>query len=171
MMPQIQNGELLNVLGRAAEHQGIQFVPGVVELEKGTGSTDCYFRDHPEFKAANTISCYDVAFVRARIPCIFGYTPDPAEIEKTFLYEGFVCVLGETDCIPYICTDYYGCTGLEFSSLVPSEQKEKIALAFWSLFLADWNDVADFENSVEQYGFTPRVTLGCRAGEVYAEEE
>ena len=143
----------------------------VVKIEESTCSTEQHFRDHPEFNRANAIPYYDVAFIRARIPRVFGYTPQAAEGEKTFLYDGFVAVNTKGKCIPFNCTDFRGRTGLEFSSLVPDDLKVGIASRFWALFLANSDDVEDFEFRVEQYGFDPLVTLGCRNGEVYAEED
>jgi hypothetical protein len=169
--PRVQFGELLNVFGRPAEYDGMKFVPAAVRIEESTRSTEQHFRDHPEFKRANTIPYYDVAFIRARIPRVFGYTPQPAEGEKTFLYEGFLAVNRDAECIPFNCTDFNGRTGLEFGKLVPDDVKGGIASRLWALFLADSDDVEDFEFRVEQYGFHPLVTLGCRNGEVYAEED
>lgn len=170
-IPHVRFGELLNAFGRPAEYDGMKFMSAAVEIEESTGSTEQHFRDHPDFKHANAIPYYDVAFIRARIPRLFGYVPQPAEREKTFLCDGFVAVFKELECVPFVCTDYYGRTGLEFSQLVPDDLKVSIAARFWSLFLADGDDVEDYEFVVEEYGFSPRVTLGCRDGEICAEED
>ena len=169
--PHVEFGELFNVFGRPADYDGMKFIPAAVSIDESTGSTERYFRDHPGFKHANTIPNYDVAFIRARIPRLFGYTPQPAECEKTFLYDGFLAVIDVSKCIPFACTDYYGRTGIEFSKLVPEDLKASISSRLWSLFLMDCDDVDDYEFTVNQYGFDPRVTLGCRNGEVYAEED
>ncbi len=170
-LPHVQFGELFNVFGRPADFDGMKFIPASVRIEETTGSWEHHFRDHPNFKNANTIPYYDVAFIRARIPCIFGYTPQPAECEKMFLCDGFLAVIEEIECIPFNCSDYYGRTGLEFSRLAADELKSGIASRLWSLFLADCDDVDDFEFTVDEYGFHPHVTLGCRNGEVYAQED
>jgi hypothetical protein len=170
-LPRVVYGKLLNVFGRPAEQDGLKFLVAAVDLDGPSGAQEHRLREHPGFQAVTNIpNEYDVAFVRARIPRLFGFTPQKAQHEKSFLDEGFVCVFPEYECIPFLCCDHYGFTTLWFQDDVPDDQKARIATAFWSLMLSSTDDVEDFEDSADDWG-GHKVTLGCRCGEVYAERE
>jgi hypothetical protein len=167
--PRVVFGKLLNVFGRPAEEDGLKFLNAAVEVAGASGECEHRLREHPSFKTATNIPLeYDVAFVRARIPRLFGVTPAQAEVEKAFLNEGFVCVFEDAECIPFLCTDTYGFTTLWFDAAVPAEKKARISSTFWSLILASSDEVEDFEGQAAVFG-SEKVTLGCRQGEVYAD--
>jgi hypothetical protein len=170
-IPRVVYGKLLNVFGRPAEQDGLKFVVAAVHLDGSSGAQEHRLREHRGVHSITNVPIeYDVAFVRARIPRIFGYTPHKAEHDKSFLDEGFVSVFSESECIPFSCSDHYGFTTLWFQDDVPDDRKARIAAAFWSLILSQPDDVEDFEDFTD--GWSGRkVALGCRCGEVYAEEE
>jgi|HubBroStandDraft_6_1064221.scaffolds.fasta_scaffold45359_4 hypothetical protein len=169
--PRVVYGELLNVFGRPVEQDGLKFLNAAVDIGGSSGATEHRLREHPSFKTATNIPFeYDVAFVRARIPRLFGVTPRQVEVEKAFLDEGFVGLFEDSECIPFLCCDVYGFTTLWFGGKVPDEKKTRLASAFWSLILSDSDDVEDFEGTAAVFG-SEKVTLGCRCGEVYAESE
>lgn len=109
----------------------------MVELNGDSFSTGFVLRDaagpHPPAILARPIEQqYDAAWVRARLPRIFGFTPDVAEIEKRLLDVGFVAVpFGNSVGFPFVCNDYYGRTGLMFSPEGPdADSQARIAAAF-----------------------------------------
>ena len=75
---------------------------------------------------------FDAAWIRARIPNIFGFTPEKAEVKKALLDIGSVAVPeGGAVCYPFDCTDHYGRMGLKFSDAGPEEvTKRSIAAVF-----------------------------------------
>ena len=85
---------------------------------------------------------FDAAWVRGRIPRVFGFTPGPAGAEKALLHEGFLAVVPDRRvAYPFICTDYYGKTSLMFSPYGPEESTQRtIARSFWDLLLRDPED-------------------------------
>src|SRR5262245_6601267 len=156
---QVQFGTLHNVFGKPATHSGFTFVPAAVELNGNGFSTDYYLRDSvgerpPAILARPIEKQYDAAWVRARVPRVFAFTPELSDVEKSLLDVGFVAVVsGSAVGLPFICTDYYGRTGLMFSPDGPDQDKQaKIAAAFWSLLLQAPDDVADFQATVYHPG-------------------
>ena|GEM_PF-1521958 len=117
---------------------------------------------------------YDAAWVRARLPFVFDFTPHPAEAEKSLLEAGFVAVaVGSSVGIPFLCTDDYGRTGLVFSPDGPDQETQTtIAAAFWSLLLQSPDDLADFDATVYHLGAGVWMHFGCKNGEpTYRESE
>jgi hypothetical protein len=170
----IEHGELVDVCGRAAEHNGITFVPAVVRLNGSCFSLEHYFRDHPAPERTNVPDPFDAAFIRARIPRLFGYTPlyDEGQ-EKSLICEGFIAVLADRQtAVPFMCSDCYGATGLLFSEDGPEpELRESIASSFWDLMLRDPDDVSDFHEAVLHLGAPVTLHFGCKHGEVYGYEQ
>jgi hypothetical protein len=115
---------------------------------------------------------YDAAWVRARLPRVFAFTPDLSQIEKTLLDVGFVALsLGSSVGFPIVCTDYYGRTGIMFSPEGPDQAaRTQIASAFWSLLLKAPDDLADFEATVYHPGAGVWMHFGCKDGEPTFEE-
>jgi hypothetical protein len=69
----------------------------VVELDGSSFSLDYGLSDYLADRLPPTLRLpvsqgIDAAWVRARIPNVFSFTPEPAEIEKALLYTGFVAV-------------------------------------------------------------------------------
>jgi hypothetical protein len=175
----VQFGTLQEVFGTPTTHQGFTFVPAAVELDGNGFSTDFHLRDSvgrrpPKILARPIERQYDAAWVRARLPRVFGFTPELSEIEKSLLDVGFVAIAdGSGVGFPFICTDYYGRTGLMFSRKGPDQDTQaKIAAAFWSLLLQSPDDVADFEATVYHPGAGIWMHFGCEDGEpCYSESE
>src|SRR5262245_33440772 len=93
----VQFGTLQNVFGKPATHGGLTFVPAAVELEGDGFSSDFDLRDlvgqYPPAILARPIERqYDAAWVRARLPRVFEFTPELSEVEKSLLDVGFVAV-------------------------------------------------------------------------------
>jgi hypothetical protein len=110
---------------------------------------------------------YDAAWVRARLPRVFAFTPELSGVEKSLLDAGFVAVAAGTSIgFPFVCTDNCGRTGLMFSSDGPDQDiQAKIAAAFWSLLLQSPDDLADFEATVYHPGAGVWMHFGCKNGE------
>jgi len=175
----VEFGELQNVFGKPATHGDFTFVPATVELEGNGFSTDFHLRDvagerPPAILARPIKHQYDAAWVRGRLPHVFGFTPELSEVEKSLLDVGFVAIAaGGLVGFPFICTDYYGRTGLMFSPVGPDQDTQaKIAAAFWSLLLQSPDDLADFEATVYHPGAGVWMHFGCEDGEPsYSESE
>jgi hypothetical protein len=172
-------GMLQNIFGKPATHDGFTFVPAMVELDGNGFSTDFYLRDSageqpPTILAQPIEKRFDAAWVRARLPCEFGFTPELSKVEKSLLDVGFVAVaMGSAVGYPFICIDHYGRTGLMFSPEGPDQNTQaKIAEAFWSLLLKAPNDVLDFKATVYHSGAGIWMHFGCEDGEPsYRESE
>ncbi len=90
----IRYGELIDVYGRSTQSKGFTFVPARIQLSGTMLESGQHFDEHPKMPRAVMPEHADAAFVRARIPSIFGYTPVyDEEREKSLLSEGFVAVL------------------------------------------------------------------------------
>jgi len=170
-------GTLHDVIGRPASHSGVTFVPALVELDGTMFSTEFYLRDFagpqpPVVLAGPMQQQFDAAWVRARLPVVFGFVPEVAEVEKALLDVGFVAVPERSSVgIPFVCTDYYGRTGLTFSPEGPDRAIQAlIARAFWPLLLQEPDELADFSARVYHPGTGNWMHFGCEHGEPYCEE-
>jgi hypothetical protein len=168
----VQFGTLQNVYGKPATHDGFTFVPAEVGLEGNGFSMDFYLRDSageppPSILARPIEQGYDAAWVRGRIPQVFGFTPELSELEKSLLFVGFVVVAtGRLIGFPFVCTDHYGRSGLIFSPDGPDAATQaQIAAAFWSLLLQSPEDVAVFEAAVYHSGAGVWMHFSCKNGE------
>jgi hypothetical protein len=153
----IEFGTLQDVCGKAVVHGGYTFVPAEVKLAGNGFSHGFHLRDAvgapPPAILANPIEAqYDAAWVRARLPRVFGFIPGDSDVEKT---------------------DYYGRTGLMFSPEGPdTETQTKIANTFWSLLLQNPSDLSDFESTVFHPGACIWMHYSCKNGELeYSESE
>jgi hypothetical protein len=166
----IQFGKLLSVFGKPAAHEGFTFTPAKVELSGksftiGFDLADSIAGRPPTILARPLKENYDAAWVRARLPRVFDFTPELSDMEKSMLYVGFVAVAESSLGIPFVCTDYYGRTGLTFSPDGPdADAKAKIAEAFWSLLLQSPDDLSDFEATVLHPGAGVWMHFGCEHG-------
>jgi len=169
----IRYGELIDVYGLSAQSKDFTFVPARIQLNGTMLELGQYFDEHPKMPRARIPKHADAAFVRARIPHIFGYTPIYDEDqEKSLLSEGFVAVLpdGKT-AVPFECSDYYGRTSLTFSGDGPEEPlRTQIADAFWETVESEPNVLDDFEQSVFHPGACVWMQFGCKNGELYCDE-
>jgi hypothetical protein len=174
---EVRYGTLLNVHGRPVRHGGYTFMPADVALDGGSFSLGYRLGDHlgssvPLALRRPVKEGFDAAWVRARIPGLFGFTPDVAEVEKALLETGFAAVAEEgAVCYPFVCTDHYGRSALMFSDDGPDEAvKRSIAAAFWGSLLRDPDDLADFEERVYHPGASIWLDYGCDGDRLYCEE-
>lgn len=168
----VEFGTLQNVFGWPAKYDDFTLVPAAVELHGTAFTVDFHLRDlvgtrPPDILAGPIEHHYDVAWVRGRLPRVFGFTPELSEVEKSLLDVGFIAVeAGSSVAFPFVCCDYYGRTRLMFSPEGPAhDTQRKIATAFWSLLLADPEDLEDFEATVYHPGANIWMHFGCENGE------
>lgn len=173
----IEFGTLHDVVGQAASHGGFTFVPALVELNGSSFSTEFHLKDSvgerpPPVLARPLAEKYDAAWVRGRLPRIFGFSPAVAEVEKSLLDVGFVAVeTGRATGFPFVVADSYGRTGLMSSpDGPPSATQARIAAAFWSLLLQSPEDLDDFEEKVFHPGAGVWMHFACEAGQVLYDE-
>jgi hypothetical protein len=81
----IEFGTLHDVFAKAATWDGLSIVPAMVELNGTNFSTCFHLRDvvgqhRPAILARPIEQQYDAAWVRARLPRVFAFTPDVAEV-------------------------------------------------------------------------------------------
>lgn len=173
----VRHATLLNVFGRPAKFGGFSIVPAEVELEGRSFSPSFSLADLsavqiPPILRVPIAKHYDVSWVRARLPHVFGISPEQSEAEKTLLWAGFVAVPdGEVEGVAFWCSDYYGKTSLIFSDAEDDESaKEKVAAAFWGVLLSEPNQLEDFEASVVHLGASVTLHFGCKDGEPFLQE-
>lgn len=167
----VQFATLQNVFGKPATHGGFTFVPAAFELDGDGFSINFDLRDltggqPPAILLRPIENQYDAAWVRARLPQVFAFTPEESEGEKSLLDVGFVAVAtGSSTAFPFVCADHYGRTGLMFSPDGPDQVTQaKIAAAFWSLLLEAPEDLADFQATVYHPGASVWMHFGCEDG-------
>ena len=173
----IRHAQLQNVYGRAAMHGGFTIVPADVQLTGTMFDPSFHLRELPSNRIPPVLrvpieQLFDVAWVRARLPAVFGVTPEPSETEKTFLQQAFVAVPeGSDEGIAFECSDYYGKTSLMFSEAETDEPlKSRIADAFWSLLLSEPDALADFTGHSYHIGAGVWLHYGCANGEPFCYE-
>lgn len=173
----VRHARLHDVNGRPARHGGFTIVPANVELE-GIAFHPSFALDElpaddlPPVLREAIEHHFDVAWVRARLPAVFGCAPDPSEREKTLLLQGFVAVRdGADEALAFECSDHYGRTSLTFSEAEGDEQlKADVADAFWSVLLAEPDALADFSARCYHVGAGVWLNYGCADGEPYCLE-
>lgn len=172
----IRHGTLLNVYGTPVVHDGYTIVPADVRLDGTSFGLSHLLRDHPGAMTSIALrpmikELYEAAWVYARIPRVFGFMPEPSEIEKSLLDVGFVAVSVEGRVgYPFVCSDHYGKAGLMFSDDGPSAETQRaVAASFWDLLMRDIDDLADFEERVYHPGAGVWMDYGCKYGHVYCE--
>jgi hypothetical protein len=173
----VRHGTLLNVYGRPAKLGGYTFLPADLQLDGRSFDLEYRLCDHfvapaPPIVRIPIEQGFDAAWVRARLPSLFGFTPELAEVEKSLLYAGFVAVPeGESFCYPFISTDHYGRSALMFSDAGPGDAvKRSIADAFWDALALDAEDLTDFAERVYHTGAMVWLDFGCESGRLYCEE-
>jgi hypothetical protein len=174
---EVRNGVLLNVLGLPVRRGGIAIMAAEIELKGDFRNVDHRLCDQLGFRQLSVIGSavergMDAAFVRARIPRAFGFSPGASDAEKSLLDAGFVAFIeSESVCYPFVCTDHYGRSALMFSGDGPDEVVRKlIADAFWGILAENPDDLSDFEERVYHSGAMVWLTFGCSHGELYCEE-
>ncbi len=173
---QVRHARLLDVEGAAVQSAEWRIVPARLELA-GSGFSPAYplKESKPPLPACLRICLHedlDVAWVRARVPRLFGITPLPSDGEKNHLWVSFAAIRpGDREAIAFECGDYYGTTSLYFSELETDESaKASVACAFWSALLADPDDLADFEGRLYHIGAGVWLHFGCRNGDFHFRE-
>jgi len=154
----------------------MRIVPAEVELNGVMFSSEfplaAHLQTSPPVLRTPISRGFEAAWVRARIPCLFGFTPALSEVDKSLMFVGFIAVTSNLeDAYPFRCTDHYGKTSLLFSQEGPdSKIKAKIAAAFWNALLAEPDELADFSTRVRHLGTPVILEFGCDAGEPYCIE-
>ena len=173
----VRHATLHDVIGRAARSDGFTFVPAVLDLDGNSFSSPFSLSDLSSERIPPVLRVpirqeFDAAWIRARLPCVFGFTPPPAETEKALLDVAFVAVPdGSDEGVPIVCSDYYGHSSIYFAAVESDRPlKERVANAFWSVLLSEPEQLADFQTSVYHSGFGGWLDFGCEAGEPYCDE-
>lgn len=173
----VRHATLLDVTGRPAKYGGFTIVPARFDLEGTRFGPGHHLNQLPSHRIPPVLRVpieqhYDVAWVRARLPAVFGISPEPTDVEKALLSEGFVAVRdGSAEAVPFDVSDYYGKTSLTFS---PAEEDERLKAdvgeAFWAVLLAEPDQLADFRACVSHVGAGVMLNYGCEDGEPYCYE-
>ena len=79
---EVRHGALLNVYGAPARSGAYVIMPAYIELDGGSSSLDYRLCDQLDLLMPPALRYpidqgFDAAWVRARIPNIFGFTPGP----------------------------------------------------------------------------------------------
>jgi hypothetical protein len=173
----VRFGTLANVYGVHADRDGFTFMPADVALAGNAFSLAFELSDHLGDSAPSALRLpikegFDAAWVRARIPSVFGFEPEAAGVEKALLFAGFVAVTEDrSTAYPFACADRYGRSSLMFSDEGPEEAiKRAIADAFWATLLDSPEELSDFEERVYHPGASIWLTYGCKFGHLYCDE-
>lgn len=174
---EVRFGTLRNVYGVSSSRDGFAFMPADVTLDGTSFSLAFELAEHlgdsaPPILRQPINALFDAAWVRARIPNVFGFEPEAADVEKALLFEGFVAVTEDRSAAyPFVCTDHYGKSSLMFSDAGPEEAtRRSIADAFWATLLENPNELSDFEERVYHPGASIWMTYGCKFGHLYCDE-
>lgn len=172
IMSLISDIELVNVIGSPAQANGITFVPALFDFSSGLegkvefGLTQLPFplEQSKTLHTSREVLNEEILpyWIRARVPRVFHFRPaNGIETAGEHPDMGFVAVLrdekGSPDrYIPFILIDGPHGPGLSFRQTDrDSLLKERIALAFWSLLLADPHDAIEYEDVIsDEYGGT-----------------
>jgi hypothetical protein len=168
----IRFGTFDEALGRRAAHAEWTFVACVGSPEGASCRPSHRLSDHLEASEAPPAlrralaEQYDAAWVRGRLPRVFGYEPADPEVEKTLLHETFAAVRGD-EAVIFSCADHYGRTALIFSDAGPDQAtKGSIAAAFWGLLLQDADDLANYRLRIFHPGACVWLEYASEDGEV-----
>lgn len=179
--PNIRHGQFHDVTGPAVKFNDVTFIPASIKLN-GTmfdsvfELVDCV-GDVPSTTLSLVGPGRDAPWVLGRLIRLFHVHPVSWEDrgEKSCLNEDFLAVLHNHGCIavPFECRDYYGKTGLIFSSEdSPGDSLQAIiADAFWKLLFSNPTDIADYENKMYHSGAGVMFRFGVDDGEPFMEEE
>lgn len=180
-LPTIRHGEFHDLTGPLVRFNDMTFIPAVVTLN-GCGFSSVFeLRDCVAGVPAATLSLVrpgtDAPWVLGRLMRLFCIQPVPQEerMEKTCLVESFLAVLPEQGniAVPFECLDYYGRTGLTFSSEDPPDEATQALIAdrFWKMLLAAPGEISDYESKMFHSGAGIMVRFGVAGGEPFWEED
>jgi hypothetical protein len=172
---EIRHGSLIDIDGPARKFGVINIVPAKVELEGTAFQSSHHLAEHgSEIKLL--VEQSDIAvWVRGRAQQLFLISNNTEEErpEKSFFGASFVAILpgdnGNLIGVPFECSDYYGRSGLTFSSdnAPPKAVKDQIAEAFWGLLLLDPDDVADYRATMYHPGISMIIEFGIESGQPF----
>ena len=165
-------------LGNPATHAGFVFQPVRLKLDVAGAGADFPLHDFagnppPPVLRLAFEKQYDAAWVRARMPRVFGYAPVFVEEEENALLDvDFVATpSGQAEAMPFVCGDHHGRACLLFKTDGEDPAvRQRIAAAFWSLLLANPDDLADFEQMVYHEPSEMWLKLGCLHGNLFCEQ-
>ncbi|MCI0684283.1 MAG: hypothetical protein L0Y71_19405 [Gemmataceae bacterium] len=166
-----------STLGTPAQHGGCTFQAIQVKLDVAGALADCPLHDvagnpPPAVLRLAFEKQYDAAWVRARLPRVFGFAPVfVEETECALLDVAFVAAPDQGEPVPFVCGDHHGRACLFFKTDGPEiAARQRIAAAFWALLLANPDDLADFEQMVYHEPSEMWLKIGCLRGTLYCEE-
>lgn len=179
--PKIRHGQFHDLSGPPIRFNDITFIPAVVTLN-GMGFDSVYeLADCVAGVPAATLTIVrpgnDAPWVLGRLMRLFHVQPIPVDDrgEKTCHCESFLAVLHQFGNmgIPFECSDYYGKTGLTFSSEDPPDDAVQVLIAdaFWKLLLSDPADLTDYESTMYHSGAGVTIRFGVEDGEPFMQEE
>lgn len=178
----VAGADVRAALGEPAAHTGFTFQAAELKLTDGAGPLEFPLHDFagqppPAVLRLAFEKQYDAAWVRARIPRVFGFTPQFVEVEDSALMDvGFVAAPEDrTKASAFVCADRHGRAGLYFArwrELVDRNAADarRVAQAFWSLLLARPDDLADFEQIVYHEPSDVWLKIGCLYGKLFCEQ-
>lgn len=181
---QIRHGQFTDLTGPSRPHGDILFASAEIKLLGSAFTLTHCLEDHlqqivvsPETMALVRPG-QDAVWVRGRAQQLFKIpnTTEEDRGEKTFFFSTFLALMKEEDGryvgVPFECSDYYGRAGLMFSSedSPPPELQDRIAKAFWSLLLAEPDEMEDYRDSTFHSGAGVWLDFGVEDGEPFLEE-
>jgi len=168
------------VLGRPASHAGFTFQAAKLKLS-AAGALEFPLREYADAAPGGPPVVlrlafekqYDAAWVRARLPRVFGFTPEFVEEgESALLDVGFIASpSGGGEPAAFVCADLHGRAGLCFpAAAARGNGRRQVAQAFWALLLANPDDLADFEQMVYHEPSDVWLKIGCLHGRLFCEQ-
>jgi len=169
------------LLGEPAAHAGFVFQAAELKLAPERGPLEfllCEFAGAAKGGPPAALQLafekqYDAAWVRARLPRVFGFTPEfVEEVESALLDVGFIATAEDGRTMAFVCADVHGRAGLRFPA-APTEEssgRRRAAEAFWSLLLLDADELADFEQMVYHEPADVWLKMGCLHAQLFCEQ-
>ncbi len=169
-------GTVHRCLGKPAHAAGFTIQAAALDLDDA-GALECFLHEFagtppPAVLRLAFEKQYDAVWVRARLPRVFAFTPQFVEEEESALLDiGFLAQpKGLEESIPFVCADHHGRAGLRFRTAGPDPAtRRRLAREFWSLFLTNPDDLADFEQMVYHEPNDVWLKLGCLHGKLYCD--
>lgn len=177
----IRHGRFHDIEGPPQRHNDVTFVPARITLN-GTWFQSAFelmarMAEMPPGTQAIVPPGDDAPWVLGRLMRLFGTEPVSEEDrpEKSCFFASFLAVLHKKGnlAVPFECSDYYGRSGLTFSTDDPPDHdiQETIANGFWDLLLMDPTDVADYEDRMNHSGAGVWIRFGVENGEPFMNED
>jgi len=169
----VQFGDFEDMFGSPGRAENFTFVPATVRLHgdhppAAHSLQEAVGPNPPAILVEPLREGFEAAWVRGRIPLVFGFEPDAPGDESSLLYATFLAIETESPfAYPFHCTDAAGRASLIFSPAGPDvETQRRVAAAFWSVLLHKPADLADFESK----RFDPKQgrwqTFACVGGDI-----